>query len=117
MGYRYKMWDMRAVQSDDSESTPISLIARTEVHLSAPVDASRHQFFSVFALNEYFPVDPATGAIQGNYNDWRSKLDSQRGAVLANEMRNNAWKVARWTVESILSDAEQMKIGYVYSQF
>ena len=31
--------------------------------------------------------------------DWRQKLDTQRGAVLANELKNNACKLAKWTVQ------------------
>ena len=68
-------------------------------------------YFSVFALNECFPTDNATA--QTGYVNWRAKLDSQRGAVLANELRNNAWKMARWTVEALLAEAQQIKLGYV----
>jgi len=45
--------------------------------------------------------------------DWRSRLDSQRGAVVATEMKNNSCKLAKWAVQSVLAGAEQMKIGYV----
>ena len=41
------------------------------------------------------------------------KLDSQRGAVVATEMKNNSAKLSKWTVQSILAGAEQLKIGYV----
>ena len=30
--------------------------------------------------------------------DWRQKLDVQPGAVLANELKQNACKLAKWTV-------------------
>lgn len=43
--------------------------------------------------------------------DWRQKLDMQRGAVLANELRNNACKLAKWTVQSLLAGSDQMKFG------
>lgn len=45
--------------------------------------------------------------------EWRQKIDSQRGAVLATELKNNSCKLARWTAQSILAGAEQMKLGYV----
>ena len=45
--------------------------------------------------------------------DWRQKLDTQRGAVLANELKNNACKLAKWTVQSILAGADNLKFGYV----
>ncbi|XP_037803378.1 eukaryotic translation initiation factor 3 subunit D-like isoform X1 [Penaeus monodon] len=45
--------------------------------------------------------------------DWRQKLDTQRGAVLANELKNNACKLAKWTVQAILAGSDQIKFGYV----
>ena len=45
--------------------------------------------------------------------DWRRKLDVQRGAVLANELKNNACKLAKWTVQSLLAGSHQIKFGYV----
>jgi len=41
------------------------------------------------------------------------KLDSQPGAVLAAEIKNNGCKLAKWTVSSILSGADLMKFGFV----
>ena len=40
-------------------------------------------------------------------------MDTQRGAVLANELKNNACKLAKWTVQSILAGADNLKFGYV----
>ena len=34
--------------------------------------------------------------------DWRQKLDSQRGAVLATELKNNSNKLAKWTLQVYL---------------
>lgn len=45
--------------------------------------------------------------------EWRQKLDVQRGAVLANELRNNACKLAKWTVQALLAGSAQIKFGYV----
>ena len=45
--------------------------------------------------------------------NWRQKLDSQRGAVLANELKNNSNKLGRWTAQAVLAGADLMKIGYV----
>ncbi len=59
-----------------------------------------------FALNEW------DSRFSGGVN-WRQKIDSQRGAVLATEVKNNSCKVAKWTAQSLLSGAGQMKIGYV----
>ncbi len=45
--------------------------------------------------------------------DWRQKIDQQRSAVLATELKNNSCKMAKWTAESILAGADLMKLGYV----
>lgn len=39
-------------------------------------------------------------------------MESQRGAVLAGELKNNAFKLGRWTAEAMLSGCDTMKIGY-----
>lgn len=45
--------------------------------------------------------------------DWRQKLDSQRGAVLATELKNNSNKLAKWTLQAMLAGADLIKLGYV----
>ena len=64
------------------------------------------QFLTVKALNEW-DSKLAHGV------EWRQKLDTQRGAVLANELRNNACKLAKWTVQALLAGSDQLKFGYV----
>jgi len=66
-------------------------------------------FVSLRTLNEF--DSKAQGA--GGAPDWRTRLDSQRGAVVATEMKNNSFKLSKWAVQSILAGAETMKIGYV----
>lgn len=43
--------------------------------------------------------------------NWRTKLDTQRGAVIASELKNNSCKLAKWTVASILAGADLLKFG------
>lgn len=64
-------------------------------------------FVNIHAVNEY-DSKLVVGA-----SDYRQKVDSQRGAVLATEIKNNGCKIARWTVSSILAGADQIKLGYV----
>ena len=45
--------------------------------------------------------------------DWRQKLENQRGAVLATELKNNAAKLARWTAAALVAGADLIKLGYV----
>lgn len=45
--------------------------------------------------------------------DWRSKLDNQRGAILANEIRNNNSIIARWVFQAYLAQVDNIKLAYV----
>lgn len=45
--------------------------------------------------------------------DWRAKLENQRGAVLATELKNNANKLAKWTAAAVIAGADMIRIGYV----
>jgi translation initiation factor 3 subunit D len=102
-GYKYRRFDLSL-----NEEEPMHLIVRTE--LDAVVKgASGEQFVTVKALNEF--DDRAQGS--GGALIWRTKLGSQLGAVVATEMKNNSCKLARWTTQSILANANQMKLGYV----
>jgi len=84
----------------------IQIVVRTELH-GIVKKRSESQYMTAFALNE-FDSRVAAGSI-----NWRDKIDSQRGAVLATELKNNSCKLAKWTAQSLLSGADQMKIGFV----
>ena len=105
-GYRYRMFDLSVHEDED-----VRLILRTEVDALVPgANAAEGQgLMTIKALNEFDAKAPGAGGAP----DWRSKLDGQRGAVVATEMKNNSFKMARWAVQSILAGAEVMKLGYV----
>jgi len=63
---------------------------------------------NIKALNEW------DSRYAGNV-DWRQKLDTQRGAVLANELKHNACKLAKWTVQAMLVGSDIIKFGYANS--
>lgn len=83
-----------------------TVVVRTELH--GVVKGS--QYMTAFALNEYFPSNTQNAPQVIN---WREKIDNQRGAVLATELKNNSFKLAKWTAQSLLAGADQMKIGFV----
>lgn len=95
MAYRYRKFNMGNVQ----------LVARCELH-GWVSKLGKEQFVNVFALNEWDP------RYSGGVN-WRTKIEQQKSAVLATELKNNSCKLAKWTAQSILSGADQMKLGYV----
>ncbi|KAF8231407.1 translation initiation factor eIF-3, subunit D [Tricholoma matsutake] len=106
-GYRYRLFDLGITEDED-----IKICVRTEVDAYTPGQGNPRDgqgLITIRALNEFDPR--AQGA--GGAPDWRSKLDSQRGAVVATEMKNNSCKLAKWTVQSVLAGAELMKIGYI----
>ncbi|KAI9312551.1 eukaryotic translation initiation factor 3 subunit D [Zopfochytrium polystomum] len=119
--YRYRKWDL----GDD-----ITLVARTTLDAavsgapagtgqvaesevlvpeSSPVPASEVLFANIKTLSEFDSRAPGAGGAP----DWRQKLDAQRGAIMATEIRNNGNKLARWTTEALLSGADQIRIGFV----
>ncbi|KAJ8497908.1 hypothetical protein OPV22_008460 [Ensete ventricosum] len=95
VAYRYRRWKL----DEDTH-----LVARCEVHSVTDVKGQR-AFMTLNALNEFDPK--YTGV------DWRQKLETQRGAVLATELKNNTNKLAKWTAQALLAGADMMKLGYV----
>uniref|UniRef100_A0A4W3II88 Eukaryotic translation initiation factor 3 subunit D n=1 Tax=Callorhinchus milii TaxID=7868 RepID=A0A4W3II88_CALMI len=97
VGYRYRRWKL---------GEDIDLIVRCE-HDGVMTGANGEvSFINVKTLNEW-------DSRYCNGVDWRQKLDSQRGAVLATELKNNSYKLARWTCCALLAGSEYLKLGYV----
>ena len=82
-----------------------TLVTRTEVH-AFQNKGGKETMVNLYALNEW-------DSLAGKGINWRTKLDSQRGAVLATELKNNSHKVGKWAAQSILAGVDQMKIGFV----
>lgn len=103
IAYRYRKWDL------GSDEDKITVVVRCEVNgaIQPLREGAEAELLSLKTLNEYFDRNARQST------DWRSKLDSQRGAVLATEVKNNASKLARWTVEALLADVAQIKFGFV----
>jgi len=99
VAYRYRKFEL------DENTT---LVCRTELHGIV----KKSQYMTAFALNEYIPPPPSNGPPATQSQTWRDRIDSQRGSVLANELKNNAFKLAKWTAQSLLAGADQMKIGF-----
>ncbi len=101
--YKYRRFDLSL-----NDEEPLHLIVRAELDAVMKNNISGYdQFLTVKALNEF--DHKAQGS--GGALDWRTKLVSQRGAVVATEMKNNSCKLARWTTQSILAKADVMKLG------
>lgn len=103
--YKYRRFDL----SLEKDEEPLNLVVRTEVDAVLKSNTGSDQQIVIKALNEF--DHKAQGA--GGALDWRTKLASQRGAVVATEMKNNSCKLARWTTQAILAKADHMKLGFV----
>jgi len=101
--YRYRKITLPGNSKAEAEfeQAAVNLIVRTEVNAKLEDGGS---LVTVKALNEFDP--------KLSYS-WRTHLETQRGAVLANELKNNAFKLGRWTAQAILAGCDTMKIGYV----
>ncbi|GAB1600484.1 eukaryotic translation initiation factor 3 subunit D-like [Argonauta hians] len=97
VGYRYRKYNL---------GNDIELIVRCEHDAVMYGPNGDLQFINIKTLNEW--DSRYSGGV-----DWRSKLDIQRGAVLATELKNNSCKLAKWTICSLLSGSDQIKFGYV----
>lgn len=96
VAYKYRRWRL----SDD-----ISVIIRCEIDGVLEVQGNQEAFLTIKTLNEFDP--------KGSGVDWRQKLDAQRGAVIATELKNNSNKIAKWVAQALLAGTHQLKIGFV----
>uniref|UniRef100_A0A915J3A0 Eukaryotic translation initiation factor 3 subunit p66 n=1 Tax=Romanomermis culicivorax TaxID=13658 RepID=A0A915J3A0_ROMCU len=94
---RYRKWDL---------GNNIVMLCRCE-HDGIMQDANNEKhFLTIRAFNEW--DSRCCGGLE-----WTSKMDSQRGAVLATELKNNSCKLARWTMQAYLAGSDYIKFGYV----
>ena len=95
-GHRYRRWTL-------NPSDGVDIIVRCDVDAVATKPGADDQLLHVRALNES----------DARATDWRKRLESQRGAVLAFETKNNKNKMAQWTAAALLAGVDAVKFGYV----
>jgi len=95
VGYRYNKWNL-----DDD----IVVLARTQID-GVVEDKGQTKFISINAINEHESYKFGI--------EFRKKLDSQRAAILATEIKNNSTKFAKWSIQSSLSGCDMMNLGFV----
>lgn len=97
VAYKYRKFDL---------GNGIVLVCRCELDAATYGPNGEFQMMNIKSLNEW--DSRFSGGV-----DWRLKLDMQRGAVLATELKNNSCKLGRWTVSSLLAGSDIIKFGYV----
>ncbi len=110
--HRYRQWtlgNVNLVLRTHLDAALQQLGAASDMKFESTFDPSETQFTTLHTLLEY-------DSRVSNTPDWRQKLDSMKGAVLATELKNNGVQLARWTMEALLSGSDQMRIGFVSRQ-
>uniref|UniRef100_F1KZJ9 Eukaryotic translation initiation factor 3 subunit D n=1 Tax=Ascaris suum TaxID=6253 RepID=F1KZJ9_ASCSU len=102
VAYKYRLW----LLGEMANGKEIRLVCRTEQDGVMLAPNGEIQTLTIKALNEWDPK--LSGGV-----DWRSRLDTQKGAVLATELQNNSCKLAKWTLQALLAGSDVMKFGYV----
>jgi hypothetical protein len=69
----------------------MTVVARTTVHAAVRKAGAPPKFVNVFALNEW---DPKASGVP----DYRKTFETQRSSLLATEMKNNAARLAKYTI-------------------
>ncbi|CAE7590315.1 eif3d, partial [Symbiodinium microadriaticum] len=95
VAYRYRKFSLGSIE----------LIVRCELH-GWVSKRGEDQFMTCYAVNEW--DSHFCGGVE-----WRQKIDQQKGAVLATEIKNNSYKMGKWAAQSILAGADLMQLGYV----
>ncbi|MDP2434997.1 MAG: eukaryotic translation initiation factor 3 subunit D [archaeon] len=93
--YRYRRW----VLGDNLRVVVRCTLDGVRTHH----DQTEHLI--IRSLNEF---DPRSDGI-----NWRTKLGTQPGAIIATEMKSNASKLSRWLIQASLSGANQVLLGFV----
>lgn len=106
--YRYRIFSLPprvGASSNETSQKTVRVAVRTEIDAQIPnTESEQSGFIFARALNEY---DPKTVKI------WNTQLETQKGALLATEIRNNACQLAKWATQAILSSCDILKLGYV----
>lgn len=90
VAYRYRRFQLG----------PYRLVARTELQ-GYLLRGGKEEYLTSYALNEW------------ETQRWRQKIDVQKGSILATELKNNSFKLAKWAAQSLLAGADLMKVGFV----
>ncbi|KAJ1929040.1 hypothetical protein IWQ60_001536 [Tieghemiomyces parasiticus] len=111
--YRYRMFDISTFKGDGDAvqvAKPCHLVVRSQLDAALTGTTAANATFTILhALNQSDIRAPGNGGAL----DWRKKLDTARGAVVATEIKNNNAKLARWALEGIVAGVPQIKFGYV----
>ena len=95
--YLYREWSMESGSGQE-----LTLLCRCTIDgiLKTPQN-KKGALLRIFTVNEH------------DTDEWRHKIQTGRGAILANFIKTNACKVARWATMAIVSAVDQVKLAFV----
>ncbi|KJP87824.1 hypothetical protein AK88_02580 [Plasmodium fragile] len=99
--YRYRKIVIPPIVHGSSKKN-CTLITRGEIH--SKLKGTANSYVYICALNEY--------DIKSHKN-WRSQIENQKGALLANEIRNNTSKLQKFICQALISGCEDIKLGFI----
>lgn len=95
-GYTYMKWPFGEGRT---------LLTRSQVHSYVPKSQDEIEYTNIYALNQWKYVKGA----------WK-EIDSDKTAILSQELTDNANRVSKWAIQSMLAGADSMKIAFVSRQ-
>ncbi|EAK87375.1 translation initiation factor eIF-3 subunit 7 [Cryptosporidium parvum Iowa II] len=106
--YRYRIFSLpprAGASSSENAQKTVRVAIRTEIDAQIPnAESENSGFIFARALNEYDPKTVKT---------WNTQLETQKGALLATEIRNNACQLTKWATQALLSSCDILKLGYI----
>ena len=109
--YRYRKWQLRVDASGKAPEGDVLVLCRTSLdgtqrQAATAQRKAQAEPYRIFAANEHAGADAGQAA-------WKNKIVNGKGAILANYVKCNACKVAKWVSMALLSGAQKIKIAFV----
>lgn len=99
-----KKTKLTLAKTEEAEAKYINIIVRTEADLvQKAANGGEFETIAVHALNQYRPTQL----------DWKSKLISQRGAIISTELRKNNNLFSKWIIAALFGDIDYIKLGFL----
>ncbi|KAL7065984.1 eukaryotic translation initiation factor 3 subunit 7 family protein [Cryptosporidium serpentis] len=105
--YRYRIFSLpprTGAASTEIAQRIVRVAIRTEVDAKLQNTTDENGLIFARALSEY---DMKT------IKTWNTQLETQKGALLATEIRNNACQLTKWATQALLSSCDTLKLGYI----
>lgn len=99
--YRYRKILLPPLTYSSNKKT-YTIITRGEAH--SKNKGNNNSYIYVCTFNEY--------DIKSHKN-WRSQIENQKGALLANEIKNNTTKLQKFICQALLSGCDDFKLGFI----